>query len=66
MTSNRGAPGAGKNGNGTSGLKLLLTGAERTRKAPTPDSKTQRRKAELKSYNAAELKGGRARKAVAT
>lgn len=45
-----------------SGLKRLRTGAERHRTAPRDGSRTQVRKAELKSYGVAERKGGRARK----
>jgi hypothetical protein len=44
------------------GLKLLRTGAGRTATAPTPGSRTQTRKAELKSYDLTERKRGRVKK----
>jgi hypothetical protein len=44
------------------GLSTFKTGASRHNTAPTLGSKTQRRKAELKSYNVAEKTGGRNKK----
>jgi len=45
--------------NGTKGLKMLRSGNPRSCTAPTIGSRTQLRKAELKTYNANERKNGR-------